>query len=87
MFLQDVSPSLCKGPPLARAYNYVKFIERGGGEGGKRGGRGTFWLKQDPSKMGMSNLTPQFWLDHPKRYPSLDKNNIYLRWDLNVPFD
>ena len=45
MFLQDVSPSLCKGPPLARAYNYVKFIERGGGEGGKRGGRGTFLAK------------------------------------------
>ena len=58
MFLQDVSPSLCKGPPLARAYNYVKFIERGGGEGGKRGGRGTFWLKQDLSEMLMRNSTP-----------------------------
>ena len=44
------------GPPLARAYNYVKFIETG--EGRWRGeGRGTFWLKQDLSKMGNSNTT------------------------------
>ena len=30
--LQHLFPSLCMGPPLARAYNYVKFIETGGGE-------------------------------------------------------
>ena len=32
IFFKYMFLSLCMGPPLARAYNYVKFIETGGGE-------------------------------------------------------